>query len=133
MRDAAMNCPDDIPFFDSEKSTGDEAYHQQTFFNQLRKHHPAIASIAIHVENEGKKTMAQSQHSRLMGQVKGASDIIIPARVPLVMELKIWSGRLSKEQVAYLRNVSAHGAYGCVAVGFHGAWAAFNFWLDNFQ
>lgn len=131
-----MRVPDHIPFFDSPKSEGDESYHQQTFFNWLRKHRPDLAAIAVHIENEtgGRKTMAQHQHSRLMGQVKGACDIVIPAGpAPLLMELKVWSGRLSREQIAYLTAGQKQGAFACVAVGAVGALNALHYWLDTFK
>lgn len=128
-----MKIPEGILFFDSPVGTGDEDYHVMTFFNQLRAVHPELAAIAVHIPNEGKRTAQQIQRAKLMGLVTGASDIIIPAKKPLLLEAKVWKGKLTTAQTSYLLAGKAQGAVPCVGVGYVGMWNALNFWLRRFN
>lgn len=106
-----------------------------TFFNRLRHNNPEWARLAVHVRNEGLKTDGQfsavtKHHAE--GLNPGASDILIPARIAFVCELKRRDHMKSTwqaGQVEYLQAAVAAGAFACVALGCDGAWAAFKAWL----
>ena len=104
-----------------------EVAEQMTFFNAIRK--TEYGAIATHIRNEGKRTNALRE--RMEGMTPGASDIIIPARVPLVLEMKRRDHTLchwQKGQLDYLKAAQDAGAFACVALGFDAAMEAFNEW-----
>ena len=109
-----------------------EKVEMASFFNRLRRDHPQLGAIALHIRNEGKRTAMQ--HQSMVGEggfVKGASDVVIPGVPTFVMEMKsrAKTARVSKEQTAYLEAAAANGAFACVALGAVGAWEAFEAWL----
>jgi len=115
-----------------------ESLEQVTFFNKLRKAHPATWGIlALHPRNE--QQLKGGQHGAFVkqkaeGLTPGASDIIIPARVSFVCELKRKDHTKSKwenDQTEYLFAASNAGAFACVAFGHEGAWSAFEDWLSG--
>ncbi len=66
----------------------------------------------------------------------GATDIVIPARIPFVCELKRRDHTLSTiadEQLAYLRAAQAAGACACIALGVDAAWQAFEAWREHVE
>lgn len=104
-----------------------EVAEQMTFFNAVRK--TEYGAIATHIRNEGKRTNALRE--RMEGMTPGASDIIIPARIPLVLEMKRRDHTLchwQKGQLDYLQAAQDAGAFACVALGFDAAMEAFNEW-----
>ena len=104
-----------------------EVAEQMTFFNAIRK--TEYGAIATHIRNEGKRTNALRQ--RMEGMTPGASDIIIPARIPLVLEMKRRDHTLchwQKGQLDYLQAAQDAGAFACVALGFDAAMEAFTEW-----
>lgn len=104
-----------------------EVAEQMTFFNAIRK--TEYGAIATHIRNEGKRTNALRE--RMEGMTPGASDIIIPARIPLVLEMKRRDHTLchwQKGQLDYLQAAQNAGAFACVALGFDAAMEAFNEW-----
>lgn len=108
-----------------------EKVEMASFFNRLRKDHPALGAIALHIRNEGKRSAMQ--HNAMVGEggfVKGASDVVIPGAPTFVMEMKSTAktAKLSKEQIVYLEACADAGAFACVALGAVGAWAAFEEW-----
>ena len=114
-----------------------EAMEQMTFFNTLRREYPVTwGRLALHPRNEGQRKggqiKAMIQH-KAEGLTPGASDIIIPARVTFVCELKRRDHTQSKwqdGQIEYL--VAAHeaGAFACAALGWEAAWQAFEDWQN---
>jgi len=112
-----------------------EAQEQVTFFNRLRERYPDTWGIlALHPRNEGLKRGGQfsavARH-RAEGMTPGASDIIIPARIPFVCEMKRrdhtqcdWQDG----QVEYLSAVAKTGGFACVALGCDAAWDALGYW-----
>lgn len=109
-----------------------EKVEMASFFNRLRREHPQLGAIALHIRNEGKRTAMQ--HSAMVGEggfVKGASDVVIPGNPAFVMEMKsrAKTAKVSKEQVAYLESCAAQGAFTCVALGAVAAWDALEEWL----
>jgi hypothetical protein len=112
-----------------------EAMEQITFFNTLRREYPETwGRIALHPRNE--QQLRGGQHKELArhkaeGLTPGASDIIIPARIAFVCELKRQDHTQSKwqdGQVEYLTAAHNAGAFACVALGWKAAWGAFEEW-----
>lgn len=73
---------------------------------------------AYHPENERKCSAKEGAERKLMGVLKGVSDIVIPypcgAHHGLYIELKFEKGRVSQEQEEFLSEMMARGYYGCV-------------------
>lgn len=116
----------DLSFRDKRCPT--EVAEQMTFFNRVRK--TKYGAIATHIRNEGKRTNALRE--RMEGMVNGASDIIIPARVPFVCELKRRDHTLchwQPGQQEYLIAAQEMGAFACVCLGVDAAWEAFQEWI----
>jgi len=114
-----------------------EAIEQVSFFNRLRREYPETwGAIAVHVRNEGLKTRGQfssvAKHAA-EGMTPGAADILIPARVAFVCELKRRDRTQSawqEWQEAYLGAAAKAGAFACVALGCDAAWEAFEDWRN---
>jgi len=115
-----------------------EAIEQVTFFNTLRREYPETwGALALHPRNEGLKTNGQfssvAKHSA-EGMTPGAADIIIPARIAFVCELKRQDRTQSAwqdGQESFLAAAAAAGAFSCVALGWQAAWEAFEAWRDG--
>jgi len=104
-----------------------EVMEQITFVNIVRKTYPNIT----HIRNEGSRTFNQAAKQKAEGMVKGASDIIIPASPAFVCEFKRkdkTKSKVSKEQMAYLEQSAALGAFSCVAYGYEQALLALKDW-----
>lgn len=111
-----------------------EAVEQASFFNRLRSEYPDTwGRLALHIRNEGKRTVQQMRKIKAEGGfVSGASDIIIPGRISFVCEMKrrdIKQSSWQPGQREYLEAAKQAGAFACVALGAVGAWAAFEAWL----
>lgn len=120
--------PDEFP-----KNAPSESVEQITFFNQLRKHHPEIADVAIHVKNEGKRTKEQMAKDKAEGFVKGAPDIFIAGNPSLLIELKKRSKRakVGDNQIKYLEAASKLGAECYICYGWEAAWSALQKWISG--
>lgn len=108
-----------------------EANHMTTFFNTLRREYPDYAAIALHIRNEGKRTKQQMDREKMQGGfVTGAADIVIPARISFVCEMKSQSQRaiITDEQIDFLLSAQSLGAFVCIALGHEAAIEAFNDW-----
>lgn len=106
-----------------------EQIEQITMINYVRDYFPNV----IHPRNEGKRSYSKAAREKAEGLTPGASDIIIPARVPFVCELKRedrTKSRLTKVQKKYLKICSALGCFACVAYGHHQAIKAFTEWMN---
>lgn len=129
--------PPDVRVYDGD-FRGDcpqESAEQVTFFNQLRKAYPDTwGALALHPRNEGLRAgghLAAVQKYKAEGMTPGAADIIIPARVAFVCELKRQDRTKCKwqpGQVEYLTAAAQAGAWACVAFGWREAWRAFEEW-----
>jgi hypothetical protein len=113
-----------------------ESMEQITFFNKLRREYPNTwGALALHPRNEQQLRGGQFRgmiRQKAEGMTPGASDVIIPARVSFVCEIKRQDHTKSKwqpGQIAYLDAAHQAGAFACVALGWSGAWAAFEDWL----
>lgn len=112
-----------------------ESVEQITFVNLVRNNYPEYGNVLVHPENEGKLINGQFSainKQRAMGLTKGAADIIIPAKVPFVCEMKRIDSSRSKptqEQIKYLEIVDKLGAFACICYGHIAAMKAFKKWL----
>jgi hypothetical protein len=132
-----LKIPKKIPVFGDlsyrNASCNHEWVEQKDFFGWMKEHFPLFFEIAVHPKNEGKRTGKQSSQDKQIGSLNsGASDIVIPCRVPFVCELKKLDHTksiLSKNQIQYLERCQALGAFACIALGNNGAKIAINEWL----
>ena len=113
-----------------------ESQEQVTFFNRLRKEYPDTWGVlAIHPRNEQLLKGGQFRgviKQKAEGMTKGATDIVIPARVSFVCELKRLDHTQSKwqdGQLHYIETAQSAGAFACVALGYEAAWLAFQDWV----
>lgn len=112
-----------------------ETVEAVTFFARLRREYPdSYGKIATHIRNEGLRTFHQAARQKSEGMTKGAPDIIIPASPAFVCELKRQDHTKSTwqiGQVEYLLEAQKQGAFVCVALGYVGAYEAFNYWIKK--
>jgi len=129
--------PKQIPIYGDtnhrDKNCRSEAAEQKEFFGILKEHYPKLFKIAIHPKNEGKRSYQSAAIDSNLGALnKGASDIIIPARLAFVCEMKRadhTQSTISKAQIEYLEAAIDAGAFGCIALGCEGALMALEDWL----
>lgn len=116
-------CGEDCPTEDAEMIT---------FINRVRNMLPdSYGRVLTHIPNEGLRSAAQAARARSRGMTKGAADLIIPAAVPFVCEMKRTSGgRLSAEQREYLETAAELGAFACLCYGAGAASRAMDEWLQ---
>jgi hypothetical protein len=131
-----MKMPAGIIVFGDQNFRGQcppESAEQITFFARLRREYPQTwGALAIHPRNEGKRHHAQTMKQKSEGMTAGSSDIVIPARIAFVCELKRRDHTKStwqKEQVEYLLAAKEAGAFACVALGYAAAWDALEEWI----
>lgn len=105
----------------------------ETFVNQLREKHPKLATLFVHIPNEGERTMDEVQILKRKGALnKGAVDELIPADISFVGELKREDHTLSDiydEQINYLITAHQLGSFAFVALGWRANWQALEDWL----
>jgi hypothetical protein len=113
-----------------------ESAEQMTFFNWIRRDYPdSWGALAFHPRNEGLKSKGQFsavQRHAAEGMTPGVPDIIIPARMAFVCEMKRrdhTQSAFEPDQVQYLLAAHAAGAFACVALGVDAAREAFSEWL----
>ncbi len=115
-----------------DKNCRKEWSEQKEFFGFLKARRAHWYAIAIHPKNEGERTGKEAAHAAELGCLNtGASDIIIPARIPFVCEIKREDHTLSaisKPQIAYLNGCKDAGAFTCIALGCNAAWSALLEW-----
>lgn len=133
---------DNLPFpiygdIDFRGKCPPESAEQITFFNKLRKEYPDTwGRLALHPRNE--QQLRGGQHRGLIkqkaeGMTPGASDIIIPGSPSFVCEMKRQDHTQSKwqdGQIEYLSAAQDAGCFACVALGWQGAWEAFQVWVS---
>lgn len=136
-----MKIPKSIPVYGDlshrDKNCRQESTEQKEFFGFLKELHPNLFAIAIHPKNEGKRSFKQAQIDLEQGSLnKGASDIIIPCRMPFVCEIKRadhTTSKIIKPQISYLEAAISEGCFGCVALGSNGALMALEDWIKNYK
>lgn len=136
-----MNLSQPFQIFGDVKFRGKcptESLEQVTFFNWIRREHPTTwGALAIHPRNEQLLKGGQFRgviRQKAEGMTKGAADIVIPARVSFVCELKRRDHTKSKwqdGQIEYLTAAKEAGAFACVALGADAAIEALNAWCDS--
>lgn len=137
-----MNLNIPFPIYGDQKWRGKcppESAEQITFFNQLRTEYPDTwGKLALHPRNE--QQLRGGQHRGMIrqkaeGLTPGASDVIIPAKVAFVCEIKRADHTQSKwqpGQVEYLTAAHEAGAFACVSLGWRGAWDALQDWIKMY-
>lgn len=127
-----------VPIFGDVSFRGDcpqEVMEQITFFSRLRREYPETwGALAIHPRNE--QQLRGGQHRAMIkqlaeGMTPGAADIVIPAKVSFVCELKRRDHTKSRWQTGqkeYLAAAHKAGAFACVALGCDAAWEALEAW-----
>lgn len=123
---------------------GDQSYRGQCnseqtdqidFMSWLACEYPAHRLLAVHPKGEGKRSWGQVDIAKKTGEINpGASDIIIPDRITLVMELKRADHTKSAwkaGQREYLLAAHEAGCFVCVGLGIEGAKLAFLDWLEH--
>lgn len=131
-----MKFPPDIPVYGDRSFRGKcptEMLEQVSFFNWVRQKTP-YGEIAIHIRNEGLRNHLQVSKHKIEGMCTGAADIIIPARIPFVCEMKRQDhtkSAISDDQIKFLLKAQAHGAFVCIALGCKAALEALKLWEDK--
>jgi hypothetical protein len=127
--------PPDIPLWGDPTFRGKcpvENAAQVTLFAFIRAQYPKTWGVlAFHPRNEGVRTIGQAKWQKAEGMTAGTVDVIIPAKVPLVMELKRKDHTKSSwqpGQLEYLRAAQAAGSYACIALGYEAAIEAVRYW-----
>ena len=133
-----MKFPDWLPVYGDTRYRGPcpaESVEQATAISYIRREWPdTYGVLALHPRNEGKRNWRQAAKHRAEGMMTGASDIIIPARVPFVCEIKRLDHTKSSwecGQKEYLAAAQNEGSFACVALGAAGARAALAEWLQR--
>lgn len=126
--------PDFIPIFGDINFRGQcatETAEQIGFFQLLEKEFPQLATVAVHIRNEGKRTKFQGYKQQQEGMNTGASDILIPCSPPIVIELKRrdhTQSKIAPKQIEYLSASHILGASASVALGAVAAMEAVRAW-----
>jgi hypothetical protein len=132
-----LKIPKTIPVFGDISYRNAKCNHewveQKEFFGWMKEHLPLFFEIAIHPKNEGERTGKQSSQDKEMGSLNtGASDVIIPCRIPFVCEIKKadhTKSKLINTQLKYLESCQDRGAFACIAIGNNGAKIAIREWI----
>jgi len=115
-----------------DKDCRKESTEQKEFFGFLKELRPAYYKVAIHPKNEGKRSYQSATIDGDQGALnKGASDIVIPAAIAFICEMKRVDHTLStisKDQIEYLESGQDLGAFACIALGSNAAWQALLDW-----
>ena len=110
-----------------------EGIEQATAIARIRRKWPySHGLLVLHPRNEGKRRYDQAAKHRAEGMTAGASDIIIPARVPFVCEVKRrdhTKSAITQEQIDYLNAARLAGCFSCVALGADAVMQALSDWL----
>lgn len=136
-----MKFPDFLPIYGDTTYRGEcplEGAEQATFFQQVRKAYPdSYGLLALHPKNEGKRRGAQFQQlarDKALGLSPGAADVVIPGFPAFIMEIKRRDHTKSSwqpGQLAYLEAAQKAGCFIGVALGWQGAWEAFQEWAGT--
>jgi len=109
-----------------------EWVEQKEWFGLLKERRPQYYAVAVHPKNEGKRNGKQSSQDSEQGSLNtGASDILIPAGLSFVCEVKRVDhtmSSISADQLTYLRSARDLGAFTCIALGCAAAWEALLEW-----
>lgn len=130
-----MRLPDHIRVFGDPSFRGKcatENADMVTLVSFVRRQWPKTWGVlGFHPRNEGQRTWGQAAWQKSEGMTEGTVDFIIPARVPLVLELKRkdrTQSKWQKGQVEYLTAAQDAGAFACIALGYEAAIEAVKEW-----
>lgn len=109
-----------------------------TFFNELNRLHPQLATIAIHPDNEG-LVLGSGHHHHIKQKAKGAikkgaADIVICGNPTFVCEMKRQDhtkSRWQDGQLEFLEYSLKNGAFVCIALGYESALEAVKDWIKK--
>lgn len=91
----------------------DEETDQILFVNWVARTYPEIAPCLHHSPNGGYRDSRTGQRMKLMGTRKGFHDLIlfhpVPPHAGLVIEMKLGTGRLTREQQEWIHRYRACG------------------------
>jgi len=131
-----MKLPPDLKIYGDinhrDKNCRKEWVEQKEWFGLLKQRRPQYYEVAVHPKNEGIRNGKQSSQDSQQGALNtGASDILIPAGLSFVCEVKRIDhtmSALSADQLRYLRGARDLGAFACIALGCAAAWEALLEW-----
>lgn len=107
-----------------------------TAINWIRREYPdTLGALTVHIENEGKRTMAQAQMAKAKGLLAGAVDILVLTTPPMAMEMKRQDhtqSRWQKGQLEFLEAAHKHGAFVGVCFGAEGFKQAVRTYLEQY-
>lgn len=126
-----MKIPDWLQTYGDTSYRGDcpkEDAELMTFFNELNRLHPQLATIAIHPDNEG-LVLGSGHHHHIKQKAKGAikkgaADIVICGNPTFVCEMKRQDhtkSRWQDGQLEFLEYSLKNGAFVCIALGYESA------------
>lgn len=111
-----------------DKDCPKEGAEQITFVKRVRDKYPdSYGAVIVHIKNEGKRSFHGARMDKAAGLTKGATDIFIPAKRPILIELKRRDHTLSRWQDGqqdYMLAAQNLGAWVCVALGADAAMEA---------
>lgn len=90
--------------------------------------------LAIHPRNEGRRTHRQASQHKAEGLTPGAPDLMIPAPVPCLIEIKRRDHTLCTLQASqelYLRTAKNNGCFVALALGVDGVVRALDAWAKT--
>lgn len=133
-----MKLPSWLPSYGDTSYRGDcpkEDAELITAINWIRMEYPdSLGALTVHVENEGKRTMAQAQMAKAKGLLAGAVDILILTTPPIALEMKRrdhTQSRWQKGQLEFLEAAHKHGAFVGVCFGAEGFKQAIRTYLER--
>lgn len=133
-----MRFPEFLKVFGDQSFRGEcptENVEQITLVKRVRAAYPdTLGKVLVHIRNEGKRTHGQAKWQKAEGMTKGASDLIFPAGVSLLIELKRrdhTKSAWSEGQIEYLEAAHSMGAFACVALGADAAMEAIECYLKT--
>lgn len=106
-----------------------------TAVNWMRREHPDLAAVMVHIENEGKRTTAQAQMAKAKGLNAGAVDLVVLCSPPMVLELKRADHTLSswqKGQQEFMLAAHNKGAFVGLCLGASGVKEAVQCYLRQY-
>ena len=136
-----MKIPDWLQTYGDTSYRGDcpkEDAELITFFNELNRLHPQLATIAIHPDNEG-LVLGSGHHHHIKQKAKGAikkgaADIVICGNPTFVCEMKRQDhtkSRWQDGQLEFLEYSLKNGAFVCIALGYESALEAVKDWIKK--
>lgn len=110
-----------------------ETAEQVTCINWVKAQYPqTYGKLIFHPKLDGKKSFQQIAKEKMEGVIAGVPDIVVPARVTGLFEIKRKDPTQSKWQAGqqpYLLTAKEQGAWVCVCLGHEAFMEAFKEWV----